>query len=36
MAQEIYHRSDWGYASNEWGRVYVNAELSNELYKRAS
>jgi len=36
MAQEIYHRSDWGYASNEWGRVYVNAELSNELYKRAA
>ena len=36
MAQEIYHRSNWGYASNEWGRVYVNAELSNELYKRAA
>ena len=36
MAQEIYHRTDWGYASNEWGRVYVNAELSNELYKRAA
>jgi len=36
MAQEIYHRSNWGYASNEWGRVYVNAKLSNELYKRAA
>ena len=36
MAQEIYHRTDWGYASNEWGSVYVNAELSNELYKRAA
>ena len=35
MAQEIYHRSNWGIASNEWGSTYLNADLTNELYKRA-
>ena len=35
MAQEIYHRSNWGVASNEWGSTYLNADLTNELYKRA-
>jgi hypothetical protein len=35
MAQEIYHRSNWGIASNEWGNTYLNADLTNELYKRA-
>ena len=35
MAQEIYHRSNWGIASNEWGSTYLNSDLTNELYKRA-
>jgi hypothetical protein len=36
MAQEIYHRSEWGNPSEQWGNVYLNADLTNELYKRAS
>jgi len=36
MAQEIYHRSEWGNPNEQWGNVYLNADLTNELYKRAS
>ena len=36
MAQEIYHRSEWGNPTEQWGNVYLNADLTNELYKRAS
>ena len=36
MAQEIYHRSEWGNPTETWGNVYLNADLTNELYKRAS
>ena len=36
MAQEIYHRSNWGNPTEQWGNVYLNADLTNELYKRAS
>ena len=36
MAQEIYHRSNWGNPTETWGNVYLNADLTNELYKRAS
>jgi hypothetical protein len=36
MAQEIYHRSEWGNPNEQWGNIYLNADLTNELYKRAS
>jgi hypothetical protein len=36
MAQEIYHRSEWGSPTEQWGNVYLNPDLTNELYKRAS
>ena len=36
MAQEIYHRSEWGNPTETWGNTYLNADLTNELYKRAS
>jgi hypothetical protein len=36
MAQEIYHRSNWGNPTETWGNTYLNADLTNELYKRAS
>ena len=36
MAQEIYHRSNWGNPTQDWGNVYLNPDLTNELYKRAS
>ena len=36
MPNEIYHRSEWGNPAEQWGNVYLNADLTNELYKRAS
>ncbi len=36
MAQEIYHRSNWGNPTETWGNTYLIADLTNELYKRAS
>ena len=36
MAQEIYHISNWGNPTEQWGNVYLNADLTNELYKRAN
>ena len=36
MAQEIYHRSNWGNPTETWGNSYLNADLTNEQHKRAS
>ena len=37
MANEIYHRSNWGNAvnTNDWGDVYENFDATNEMYLRS-
>jgi len=37
MANEIYHRSNWGNAvnDNDWGDVYKNFDATNEMFLRS-
>ena len=37
MANEIYHRSNWGNAVNDnaWGDVYEKFDATNEMYVRS-